>query len=248
MKITLYVDIVSPFAYVAYHILRHNPAFKACEITYIPVFLGGIMKTAGNTAPIYIHNKDKWINQERIRWASYFSVPVVPDVPKGFPHLTLHVMRAICALVQQQQQQTTAETGTSQSQTSPAAQKILISALDAFYDAYWVQGRIVSEKEVLSEVLGKILSSSSSSSSSSTTGSGNSNVEQILTLATTEGKKILQANTDQAYAEGAFGLPWMVCENNKGEKEGFWGVDHLGCVLEFLGIEKPRSGGWRAML
>lgn len=36
--------------------------------------------------------------------------------------------------------------------------------------------------------------------------------------------------------------------NSKGEKEGFWGFDHLGQVVEFLGLEKPKNGGWRAML
>lgn len=81
MKITLYVDIVSPFAYIAYNVLKvsafklpmcrhavadraltssstlslqHDPIFKQCQITYIPIFLGGIMKTAGNTPPIQI--------------------------------------------------------------------------------------------------------------------------------------------------------------------------------------------------
>lgn len=87
MKITLYVDVVSPFAYVAYHVLRvsaptctprpshvrrrghvtakhrtsltggsqqHDPIFQKCRITYMPIFLGGVMKAAGNTPPINI--------------------------------------------------------------------------------------------------------------------------------------------------------------------------------------------------
>ena len=28
-------------------------------------------------------------------------------------------------------------------------------------------------------------------------------------------------------------------ENDRGEKEGFWGVDHLSAVLDFFGLEKP---------
>lgn len=66
-KITLYVDIVSPFAYMAYYILRvspppglspstlvtsilthhaptqHDPIFATCDVKYIPIFLGGLM-------------------------------------------------------------------------------------------------------------------------------------------------------------------------------------------------------------
>jgi len=76
-KITLYLDTVSPFAYIAFHVLqvstqRHesyqgqqrakrcyqnNPVFRECSITYIPIFLGGLMKQCGNTAPINITSK-----------------------------------------------------------------------------------------------------------------------------------------------------------------------------------------------
>ncbi|KAG5208352.1 hypothetical protein GY631_5710 [Trichophyton interdigitale] len=58
-KITLYVDIVSPFAYIAYHVLRNSPVFANCTTTYVPVLLGGIIQATGNTPPIRIKNKDK---------------------------------------------------------------------------------------------------------------------------------------------------------------------------------------------
>jgi 2-hydroxychromene-2-carboxylate isomerase len=60
----------------------------------------------------------------------------------------------------------------------------------------------------------------------------------------------LLESTERAFREGAFGLPWMVCTNAKGETEGFWGVDHLGCVAEFMGLEreKAKAKGWKAML
>lgn len=74
-KLKLYVDVVSPFAYLAYWILRvclyppayylwkgqiadssfqNDPVFSKCEITYVPMFLGGVMKACGNIAPIKI--------------------------------------------------------------------------------------------------------------------------------------------------------------------------------------------------
>jgi hypothetical protein len=40
----------------------------------------------------------------------------------------------------------------------------------------------------------------------------------------------------------------MVCTNTKGEKEGFWGVDHFGQVLQFLGLRKEEGSPWRALL
>ncbi len=70
----------------------------------------------------------------------------------------------------------------------------------------------------------------------------------VLSDAATVGKKQLVKNTDRAFAEGAFGLPWMTCVNSKGETEGFWGVDHLGQVAQFLGLDKPKQGGWKSVL
>lgn len=65
-----------------------------------------------------------------------------------------------------------------------------------------------------------------------------------------EGKKLLVENTEKAdKVEQAFGLPWFVCENAKGEKEGFWGVDHLGCVVRFMGLEgKDAEAGEKHVL
>jgi 2-hydroxychromene-2-carboxylate isomerase len=67
-------------------------------------------------------------------------------------------------------------------------------------------------------------------------------------MAGTEGKALLAKNTDLALADGAFGLPWFVATNEAGEKEAFWGVDHLAQVTEHLELGKPRTGGWKAVL
>jgi hypothetical protein len=44
----------------------------------------------------------------------------------------------------------------------------------------------------------------------------------------------------------------MMCTNAAGETEGFFGVDHLGQVAEFLGLRKDggegKVSGWRALL
>ena len=68
-------------------------------------------------------------------------------------------------------------------------------------------------------------------------------------MSPTEGKALVLRNMEQAIADGAFGLPWFVCTNKEGEKERFWGVDHLGQLAIFLGLEKPNQVlGWRAVL
>lgn len=177
-------------------------------------------------------DKDKWIVAERDRWARYFNVPIVTNPPK-FPALTLTVMRAICAVSYL----------TGEPQTSPAGQKAIVRAVDAFYEAYWGQARDITDKQVVEDVLGKIVSNGGGDG-----GGADEEVAKVLDVTGKEGKKILLENTEAAFKAGAFGLPWMVCENDRGEKEGFWGVDHLGCVLDFLGIEKPRTDSWKALL
>ncbi|KAG6357785.1 hypothetical protein INS49_013664 [Diaporthe citri] len=203
MKITLYVDVVSPFAYIAYHILRNDPVFKGY--------------------------KDKWINNERLRWAKYFNVPVVTDVPEGFPANTLQLMRTVCALghlASPDQPQP--------SVASQPAQEATIRGLDALFEAYWVKSRDVTDKNVVADVL---------------TRAGWKDLASVSEVAGGDAKRTLMENTDRAFADGAFGLPWFVCENDRGESEGFWGVDHLGAMLGFLGLERPAGrGGWKALL
>jgi 2-hydroxychromene-2-carboxylate isomerase len=61
-------------------------------------------------------------------------------------------------------------------------------------------------------------------------------------------KELLAANTAKAVEDGAFGLPWFECTNVKGETQGHWGVDHLGFVVDFLGLERGLDKGFRPLL
>ncbi|KAH6622914.1 thioredoxin-like protein [Chaetomium tenue] len=230
-KITLYVDTVSPFAYLAYYILRHDEVFKGCDITYVPIFLGGLMHKCGNTAPIKIKNKDTWINTERLRWARHFSVPMTPGLPPDFPANTLPIMRALCGLAE------------SDAAAADGKQPRLTKALDEFFSQYWEHAAATHKPEVLRATMVGLF--------------GEKEAEEILTTSTTPpAKTALTTNTDAAFAAGAFGLPWVYCTNSAGESEGFFGVDHLGQVAQFLGLARPSPGaegkgsgsGWKALL
>ncbi|KAK3304484.1 thioredoxin-like protein [Chaetomium strumarium] len=245
-KITLYVDTVSPFAYEAYYVLRHDPVFKNCDVTYVPIFLGGLMHKCGNTPPLKIKNKDKWINAERLRWAGYFSIPMTTGLPPDFPANTLPVMRALCAIAASDTQQ-------AQQQQQPR----LTRALDALFARHWVDAVATHKPEVLKQTLvGLFGEAETEKIQGRASYDGTSNYWMVanrrataivLAEASTTGKKALLENTDKAFAEGAFGLPWMVCTNTRGETEGFWGVDHLGQVVQFLGLRKD-GNPWRALL
>lgn len=215
-KITIYVDIVSPFAYMGWHVLRHSPAFANTAITPVPIFLGGLFKAVGNITPISVKNKDKWIDAERKRWSRLFHVPMCAATPPGFPISMLKPDRALAFL------------HASHPSHVPAA-------LDALFHEFWGRetsnvavaqpegegGFLAVLKRVLPEDVWKEVSEG-----------WNGEVA----------KKRLVENTNQAEAGDVFGLPWFACENENGEKEGFWGVDHLGQVVRFMGLEQ-RGGG-----
>lgn len=61
--------------------------------------------------------------------------------------------------------------------------------------------------------------------------------EMIKAMGLADIKAQLGKNTELAFEDGAFGLPWFQCQNEKGEEMGFWGFDHLGQVCRFLGLE-----------
>ncbi|KAK5173408.1 uncharacterized protein LTR77_002089 [Saxophila tyrrhenica] len=215
-KLTLFLDIISPFAYIAFHVTRNSPVFKNCEVTYVPIFLGGVMKACGNTAPIEIKNKDKWINLERRRWQRAFNIPMLENSPQPFPQPTLNPQRALCAI-----------------QSSHPAQ--LTDCFAALYQAFWVEGQTIGKPEIFGPVLEKVL--------------GVEAAKGVLEAAKgKEAKERLSGNSDWAMDEGAFGLPWFVATDGEGRKECFWGVDHLGQVVEHLGLDRGKEAGLRAML
>ncbi|KAJ5949179.1 2-hydroxychromene-2-carboxylate isomerase [Penicillium verhagenii] len=216
-KITLYVDIVSPFAYIAFYVLKNSATFAKCDVTYVPIFLGGLMHACNNTPPINIKNKAQWTNNERLRWAKYFSVPIHEQMPAGFPIKTLPVQRALCVIAQK----------------APAS---LPSVIDALYCSIWIdRNSKVGEPEGFTPILETLL--------------GKQATHEVLSaMGQADIKAMLNSNTDKAFKVGAFGLPWFECTDANGNTEGFWGVDHIGVVADFLGLDRSRDPGFKALL
>lgn len=112
----------------------------------------------------------------------------------------------------------------------------LSSAFASLYQSFWVEAKPIGKPETVSAALANVLSEGE--------------VKDVMAkVGTPEVKKGLSENTDQSMKDGAFGLPWFVATNAKGETDGFWGFDHLGQVIQHLGLEgKSSEEGFRAML
>ncbi|KXG52035.1 uncharacterized protein PGRI_083190 [Penicillium griseofulvum] len=78
---------------------------------------------------------------------------------------------------------------------------------------------------------------------------GIENAKQVLDeLNNTEAKAILLERTQAAFNSGSFGLPWFDCVDDQGAKESFWGVDHLGRLVDFLKLDASLDKAFRVML
>lgn len=192
------------------------------------------MSQTKNSPPLTITNKREWIETERLRTSKSLQIPMMQTFPGKFPVPTTNVQRMLCYLYLQQEQ----SNGKEEKQKK---EEDFIKTLDAFFQAFWVQGKTseINTEVVIEEILYTIFENDKAK------------VEGILQGMNSEAaKKMLRENTDEAFRSGAFGLPWFVAENaTTGKREGFWGVDSVGKVLEFLGVEVQGEGGrYKTML
>ena len=136
----------------------------------------------------------------------------------------------------------------------------LDSAIGLFYQNLWVHYAEPTKPENMLAIVSTIVGSEEEA-------------KKVIERSTSkEVKDKVIANTDQAFKEGAFGLPWFVgksrgfviipsfllliyladnfilATNSKGQTESFWGIDHLGVLCDHLGLERPNERGWKAVL
>ncbi len=90
-------DIVSPAAYIAWHVLPRITKRAGAEIKYTPIFLGGLMQASGNQPPGTVPNKGQWMNNDLARWCALYDLDFQRN--EKFPQMTLHHMRGAVALL-----------------------------------------------------------------------------------------------------------------------------------------------------
>lgn len=186
-------------------------------------------------------DKDKWINKERQRWAHQFNIPCADKAPDGFPVSTLAVRNQTSPGSETHEERLLLTNQPIQAQraltaislTSPAQ---LLPATDALYNAIWGPNRnsaAVHTPAGLLSVLSSVI--------------GEDQAKEMM--ASADAKKKLGEATDEALAKGAFGMPYFVATDAQGREETYWGFDHLGQVLQHMGLEKEGLGqGARSML
>ena len=94
--IEFYFDVGSPTAYLAHKRLQQLKHQYGCVISYIPVLLGGLFKASGNSSPVMVPAKGRYMMMDDLpRFAKLYGVPLNNN--PHFPINTLNLMRGAVA-------------------------------------------------------------------------------------------------------------------------------------------------------
>ncbi|OAL26615.1 hypothetical protein AYO20_10039 [Fonsecaea nubica] len=205
-KLTLYFDLHSPYSYLAFYLIKNSPVFKPCDVTYTPVLLVAYIDAVGLKPPWSSPNKVKWLHTDVARWCREFDIPWNPGLPANYP-FDVTTLKVQRALVA----------------CSLECPNRYPDVLGAVYHAFWCEKKGVQLPDVHAPIITQVV--------------GKDVAAKILNRSTTEEvKSLLKQNTKAAIASGSPGLPWIKAVNGEGQEEFFWGFDHLGQVIRFLGL------------
>jgi 2-hydroxychromene-2-carboxylate isomerase len=125
-------DFGSPTAYLAYTQLPRVVAETGAEILWRPILLGGVHKASGNTSPITVPAKGRWMFDDIKRWAKRYGVPFTMN--PGFPVNTVALMRGAVGVQMKMPDE-------------------FMTYVDAVFKAMWVESRNLGDVAEVGAVL-----------------------------------------------------------------------------------------------
>ena len=130
--VEFYFDVGSPTAYLAHKRLQQLQAQYGCKILYHPILLGGLFKATGNSSPISVPAKGRYMMAEDLpRYAALYDVPLNNN--SYFPINTLNLMRGAVAALNTE---------------------YFADYINTVFNAIWVDGKNMGDIDVVTEVLG----------------------------------------------------------------------------------------------
>jgi len=94
-QVEFFFDYGSPFSYLADTQLPALHQRTGAEIIYKPMLLGGVFKATGNSSPITIPAKGKYMSSDLAIWTRHYGVPM--KMNPFFPINTIRIMRGAIA-------------------------------------------------------------------------------------------------------------------------------------------------------
>jgi len=132
-ELEFFFDYGSPFSYLADTQLEGLAERTGARVIYRPMLLGGVFKETGNSSPIAIEAKRKYMMADLERWAKHYDVPPLHNA--HFPINTIRLMRGAVAA--------------ERLGVFPAYHR-------AIYDAFWRDGLNLGEAAVVRGVLERV--------------------------------------------------------------------------------------------
>ena len=99
-QIEFFFDFGSPTSYLAWTQLPKLAADCGAALVWRPMLLGGVFKATGNTSPVTVPAKGRWMHDDMQRWARRHGVSLAPN--PFFPINTLTLMRGAVGLQMRQ--------------------------------------------------------------------------------------------------------------------------------------------------
>ena len=130
--IEFFFDFGSPTTYLAHTQLPRIAAEAGAQLLYRPMLLGGVFKATGNSSPVSVPAKGRWMAEDITRWAQRYGVPFAFN--PHFPINTLTLMRGAVGLQLRQ----------------PA---LFTPYVDAVFSAMWAQPRDMGQPAEVAAVL-----------------------------------------------------------------------------------------------
>ena len=130
-SVEFYFDVGSPTAYLAHKRLKQLKLEYGCSIIYHPVLLGGLFKASGNSSPVTVPAKGRYMMMEDLpRFAKLYNVPL--NTNPHFPIKTLNLMRGA---------------------VSSLDEEYFDTYIDTIFKAIWVESRNMGDIDTVIEVL-----------------------------------------------------------------------------------------------
>ena len=130
-SVDFYFDVGSPTAYLAHNRLKQLKLEYGCSVIYHPVLLGGLFKASGNSSPVTVPAKGRYMMMEDLpRFAEIYNVPL--NTNPHFPINTLNLMRGA---------------------VSSLDEEYFDTYIDTIFKAIWVEGRDMGDLDTVIEAL-----------------------------------------------------------------------------------------------
>ena len=196
--IEFYFDFSSPYGYLASECIDALAARHGRDVTWRPYLMGVAMKLTGSSPVVNRPMLGEYSRRDMERSARRLEVPF--QFPEPFPIPTIEACRAVYWMER-----------TDAGEAKPLAR--------AIYRAYFVDGRNISEVDVVADV------------------AADSGADRDALLAGIQEPAIkdrLKEVTNDAIERGVFGSPFFMVDD-----EPFWGHDRMDEVHRWL-----EAGGW----